>query len=214
MQVTGKGILERPNQVVTVDKWAAVTPVYTLRNLSISGKHMMQRHLQSSRRGFTLLEIVVALAIFAVTLGATAQGLAYAYGLVKLQTQRVIANNDTRVVISGLRQAVAADLDTTACPDTSQKFPCLLIDYVNTFPANASAVSAMSAAAKVPFTGLYTLRSETITIALTSSTGGALVKGTNASTCTNPVYVKVTVQWLGPRGITYTEVVSTIITDQ
>ncbi len=167
-----------------------------------------------SRRGFTLFEIVISLAIFAVTLGVTAQGLGYAYGLVNLQKQRVTADNDCRVVISGLRQVVAADPDTTACPDTSQKFPCLLLDYVNTFPANAAAVAALSTAAKVPFSGLYSLRNETITIALTSITGGTVVKGTNASTSTNPVCVNVTVQWTGPRGITYTQKLATMITDQ
>ena len=167
---------------------------------------------RQTRLGFTLLEIVVALAIFAVTLGATAQGLAFAYGLVNLQSQRVAANNDCRVVISGLRQVVAADPDTTACPDTSQKFPCLLLDYVATFPANATAAASLPTTTRVLYSGLYGLRNESITIALTSSTGGAVVKGTKASDSTNPVYVKVTVQWTGPRGITYTEVVSTVIT--
>jgi hypothetical protein len=133
--------------------------------------------------------------------------------LVKLQSQRVTANNDCRVAISGLRQVIKADPDTTACPDTSQKFPCLLVDYVNAFPASATAVAALSSTARVPFSGLYTLLNETITIALTSSTGGTVVNGTGASTSTNPVYVKVTVRWTGPRGIPYTEVVSTVITD-
>ena len=52
-----------------------------------------------------------------------------------------------------------------------------------------------------------------ITISMTSSSGGTVVKGTGPSTCTDPVYVKVTVQWIGPRGITYTEIVTTMITD-
>ena len=173
----------------------------------------MVRVLSRSREGFSLLEIVIALAIFAVTLGATAQGLAYAYGLVTLQNQRITANNDCRAALSSMRQELAEDLDTTACPATSAKFPCLLLDWVSTFPANAAAVAALPAASRIPFAGMYTLRNETITVALTSSTGGALVKGTGPSTSTNPVYVKVTVQWTGPRGITYTEVVTTVMTD-
>jgi prepilin-type N-terminal cleavage/methylation domain-containing protein len=158
--------------------------------------------LRRVRSGFTLVEIVISLAIFAVTLGATAQGLGYAYGLVTLQNQRVVAANDCRAVISGLRNVVAADPDTTGCPDTANKFPCLPMEYVSTFPAK-----------RVPFSGLYTLRNETITITLKSSTGSAAVNGTGASTSTNPLYTKVTVQWIGPRGITYTEVMSTIITN-
>jgi prepilin-type N-terminal cleavage/methylation domain-containing protein len=174
---------------------------------------MKERSMQHSRDGFSLLEIMVALAIFTVTLGVTAQGLAYAFGLVTLQSQRVTASNDCRAVIAAMRQVLTEDLDTTACPGTSAKFPCLLLDYVNTFPANAAAVAALSTTARMPFAGLYTLRGETITIALTSSTGGAVVKGTGPSTSTNPVCVKVTAQWTGPRGITYTEIVNTIITD-
>lgn len=164
--------------------------------------------------GFTLIEVMMAMAIFAITLGATAQGLGFAYGLVTLQKQRVVAANDCRVVISGLRQVIAANPDTTGCPENSNKFPCLILEYASTFPADLNAVAALSATARMPFSGLYTLRNETITISLTSTpTGGAVVSGSGASNSTNPVYVKVTVQWIGPRGITYTEAVSTVITD-
>jgi hypothetical protein len=156
---------------------------------------------------------VIAVSIFAIALGAVAQGLAYAFGLTNLQNQRITASNDCRAVISGLRQIVAANPDTTACPENANKFPCLLLDYVSRFPANAAAVAALPAASRTPFSGLYTLRDETIAIALSSSIGGAVVNGTTASSSTNPVFVRVTVQWKGPRGITYTETVSTVITN-
>jgi len=173
---------------------------------------MQYRLLRSSQEGFTLIEIMIALTIFAVTLGVAAQGLTYGYSLVRLQTQRVVAANDCRVVISGLRNVVAADPDTAGCPDTANKFPCLILEYVSTFPANASAVSALPTATKTFYAGLYTLRGETITISLTSPTGGTVVNGNGPSSSTNPVYVKVTVQWTGPRGIKYSETASTIIT--
>ena len=156
---------------------------------------------------------MASMAIFAVTLGSTAQGLAYAYGLVNLQNQRVTANNDCRAVIAALRQVALEQPDTTACPASANKFPCVLLDFRNTFPASAAAVAALSADDRMPFTGIYTLRNENFTIDLTSKTGAAAVNGTGASTSTNPVYVTVTVRWTGPRGITYTEVVSTAITN-
>ncbi len=168
----------------------------------------MKRVVQRSRGGFTLLEIVVALAIFAVTLGATAQGLAYAYGLVNLQNQRVTANNDCRAVISGLRQAVAASIVTSSNEPPLTPFPLVLFNWVNTFPENATDVAALPTAAQVPFAGMYSLQNETIAITLTNAAGNA------AENTTNPVHVAVTVQWTGPRGITYTESVHTAITDR
>jgi len=179
---------------------------------------MTQRHDSATggrgaRGGFTLLEVTVAMAIFCVTLAAAAQGAAYTFGLVTLQNQRVTANNDCRAVIAALRQVAVEQPDTTACPASANKFPCVLIDWVNHFPANAAAVAALSAADRMPFSGMYTLRNETITTNLMTSTGAAAVNGADPSSSTNPVYVRVTIQWTGPRGITYTEIVSTEITN-
>ena len=104
------------------------------------GSHNGNRRSRRTLSGFTLLEIVVAMSIFAVTMGATAQGLAYAYGLVNLQNQRVTANNDCRAVLAALRQVALEQPDTTGCPSTANKFPCVLLDFRNTFPASAAAV--------------------------------------------------------------------------
>ena len=163
--------------------------------------------------GFTLLEITVAMAIFTVTIVTAAQGAAYAFGLVNLQNQRVTANNDCRAVLAALRQVAVEQPDTTACPEGANKFPCVLMHWRNWFPKSATEVAAMNAAYRMPFVGMYTLRNETITVDLTSKTGQPAVNGTDASSSTNPVCVTVTVRWTGPRGITYTEVVSTAITN-
>jgi prepilin-type N-terminal cleavage/methylation domain-containing protein len=184
----------------------------TLHKLAASEECMIERVLQRSRGGFTLLEIVVAVGIFALALGAVAQGVAYSYGLTLLQNQRVVAANDCRAVISGLRQTISANNDTTGCPKNANKFPCLIMEYVTNFPANAAAVAALSTAARVPFAGMYSLKNETITISLKAADGSAAVNGTGASNSTNPVYVTVTAQWTGPRGITYREVIRTLMT--
>ena len=169
---------------------------------------------RTGARGFTLLEIVLAIAIFTITLGATAQGLAYAYGLVNLQNQRVTASNDCRAVISALRQVIAADVATGACPADKNRFPCVIMDWTSRFPEDAAAVAALPAAQQIPFAGLYTLQDETITVTLTSPTGEAAVNGNGPSSSTNPVHVTVTVQWTGPRRITYTETVQTAVTNR
>jgi prepilin-type N-terminal cleavage/methylation domain-containing protein len=177
--------------------------------LTVNEECMMERVFQRSSRGFTLLEIVVALAIFTVTLGVTAQGLAYAYGVVNLQNQRVTANNDCRAVISSLRQVAAERPASTACTNADNMFPCVLLNWVDNFPANAAAVAARAA-----FAGMYTLQNETIAITLTDNAGVAAVHGLTAGTGTNPVRATVTVQWRGPRGILYTEIVTTAVTDR
>ena len=110
--------------------------------------------------------------------------LAYAFGLVNLQNQRVTADNDCRAVISALRQVALDQPDTTACPETANKFPCVLIDWRNHFPQNAAEVTALSTAKRVPFSGMYTLRDETITIELTDSAGDPAVNSEILSTCT------------------------------
>jgi type II secretory pathway pseudopilin PulG len=157
---------------------------------------------------------VIALAIFVVTLGAVAQGMAYAYGLVNLQNQRVTANNDCRAVISAMRQIASTRPDTADCPATANKFPCVLLDWVNNFPVDAAAVQGLPVAARAPFAGMYTLQDEVINIDLTDAAGAAAVNGLTAATSTNPVHVTVTIQWTGPRGITFREIVTTAITDR
>jgi prepilin-type N-terminal cleavage/methylation domain-containing protein len=182
--------------------------------LTVNEECMMERVLQRSRRGFTLLEIVVALAIFTVTLGVTAQGLAYAYGVVNLQNQRVTANNDCRAVISALRQVAAERPASTACPAGGNMFPCVLLNWVNNFPENAIEVAFLPVAERPPFAGMYTLQNETIAIDLTDNDGVAAVNGASIGAGTNPVRATVTIQWRGPRGILYTEIVTTAVTDR
>lgn len=63
-------------------------------------------------KGFSLLEITMAMAVFAVTIGISAQGLIAYYALMDMQNQRVVAMNQCRATLSQMRNARTTSLDT------------------------------------------------------------------------------------------------------
>ena len=64
---------------------------------------MVSRH-RSKNEGFTLVELVVAMTIFSVVLGATAQALVSYYAALDFQNQRNTAIRNCTAVISQMRQ--------------------------------------------------------------------------------------------------------------
>ncbi len=69
------------------------------------------RHNMESK-GFTLLELTIAMAIFAVTIGVAAQSLISFYAVVDMQNQRVVAMNLCRATLSQMRNARTTSLAT------------------------------------------------------------------------------------------------------
>jgi len=65
----------------------------------------------SSREGFTLIELTMAVAIFLVVLGATAQGLVSYYAIIATQHQRTVAIQDAKGILSQMRQLRDANPD-------------------------------------------------------------------------------------------------------
>lgn len=64
---------------------------------------MVLRH-RSKKEGFTLVELVVAMTIFTVVLGATAQALISYYAALDFQNQRNSAIRNCTAIISQMRQ--------------------------------------------------------------------------------------------------------------
>ena len=71
----------------------------------------LARHKTESK-GFTLLELTMAMAIFATTIGVAAQSLISFYAIVDMQNQRVVAMNQCRATLSQMRTARTTSLAT------------------------------------------------------------------------------------------------------
>ncbi len=71
----------------------------------------MPRTRQGREQGFTLLELTLAVAIFAIVLGSTAQVLVSHYATLDLQQQRSTAVQLCRGVLSDMRAARDANPD-------------------------------------------------------------------------------------------------------
>ncbi|MDZ4860880.1 MAG: prepilin-type N-terminal cleavage/methylation domain-containing protein [Candidatus Hydrogenedentes bacterium] len=65
----------------------------------------MRKRAKENTSGFTLVELVVAMAMFTVVLGATAQALVSYYAALDLQNQRHSALRNCTAVISQMRDA-------------------------------------------------------------------------------------------------------------
>ncbi len=168
----------------------------------------------ASERGFSLVEIVFAMAIFVVVLGITAQGLAYSYGVMNLQNQRGVAQNDCRAIVSALRQVAMLGVPTDACPADEPRFPCLLMEWVDNFPEDREEVEALGGTERAAFESFYSLRDQVYTITFEDGNGNPANASAILDANTNPVFVTVTSTWTGPRGITYQTELTTVVTDR
>lgn len=75
---------------------------------------MARKHAQHG--GFSLLELTIAMALFAVALGSVAQVLISASGTITLQQQRVTASQDCQALLSDIR--AFRNTSTGAFPDS------------------------------------------------------------------------------------------------
>ena len=136
-------------------------------------------------RGVTLLEITIAVAIFAVAIGVAAQILVSFYATMDLQHQRVIAADHCRGVFSQIRNIRDASPNTSENPSAFQE-----------------AVMAQFPDGEQP-TAPYDLRDATVEIAYESTDASA-----------NPLVPTVTVNWVDLRGRAVSLGTTTAITDR
>lgn len=152
-------------------------------------EHAWWRRSGSPRRagdqGFTLLELTLAVAIFAVTIGVAARSLVGFYATMDMQRQRLIAANHCRGVFSDMRSVGAANPNTSSNPTAFQ-----------------SAILGMYAH-ETELSGPYDLGASTV-----------LVEYANPQPNANPLEPMLTVTWNDIRGRTLSVRMSTMLTDR
>ena len=164
--------------------------------------------------GLSFIEVMVAVAILAVTVAVTAQGFIQSYASIRLQEERTRALNDCRAILSALRQAVLNAEPDETCPADDPQFPCVAIRWRDAFPITLEAYAALPQADRALIPGLYTLPGQTYQIDLLDEAGAPAQTSAAPAGNTNPVIVAVTTRWTGPGGITYAVQVRSAVTDR
>jgi len=139
----------------------------------------------SSDAGVTLLEVTLAVAIFAVTFGVAAQSLVSFYVNMDMQNQRVIAVNHCQSVFSAMRTLRDASPNTAKTPNNCQGA------ILAAFPTGAET------------NGPASLKGSK-----------AIINYEDAKATANPLIPTVTVRWQDLRGHTCTVALSSAITDR
>lgn len=170
--------------------------------------------LRIRTRGLSFIEVMVAVAILAITVAVTAQGFIQSYASIRLQEERTRALNDCRAILSALRQAVLNAEPDETCPADEPQFPCVAIRWRDAFPAGAEAYAALPEADRALIPGLYTLPGQTYQIDLLDEAGNPAQTSPSPLGNTNPVVVSVTSRWTGPGGINYAVEVRSAVTDR
>lgn len=140
---------------------------------------------RTNASGFTLLEITVGMAIFAVTVGVAAQSLLSFYTVMDMQNQRVVAVNHCRGVLSAMRNLRDANPNSVDTPTAFQTA------VLNAFPDGTE------------MAGPSQLREATVEISYEDPTVNA-----------NPLVPTVTLRWQDLRGHAMTLGVTSAITDR
>jgi prepilin-type N-terminal cleavage/methylation domain-containing protein len=138
-----------------------------------------------STSGMTLLEVTLAIAIFAVTMGVASQGLVSFYSTLDMQRLRVIAVNRCLAIFGEMRNLRDANLNTPENPNNFQSN--ILSRYQDGWEG----------------AGPIELRNSTISVTYE-----------DGSPTANPLVPTVRIQWEDLRGHVMTLQVSSAITDR
>ena len=168
----------------------------------------------SRKAGFSLLELTIAIAILVTILSITAQGLVSSHAVLRLQNQRNDAMNSCRAVIANLRQVARALPESSDCPATDPRFPCVLVSWLDDMPTTSEEYFELSEEEREPYRGLFVLREQEIQVLLLDEDGNPAVTSLVESGNTNPVHVQVITRWTGNRGRVFQAGLRTIITNR
>lgn len=171
------------------------------------------QNFRAEPSGFSLLEIMLALSIFTIVLGVTAQSLLFSYAAIALQHQRTSALSDCRAVLSAMRHVAYNPTPGAECPADRPLFPCALLAWVAAFPESIEDAMAKDDLFDT-YAQFFSLPHQNFEITCRDAAGNAAVIHTSLELNTNPVYVTVTTTWIGVRGHTYTVAIDTVLTDR
>jgi|ADurb_Total_1213_FD_contig_81_353436_length_1420_multi_3_in_0_out_0_3 type II secretory pathway pseudopilin PulG len=167
-------------------------------------KHAMQI------RGFTLVEIMFAMGIFILLMWSVAHSLVYSYAVLEIQEQRNTALASCQAVLAAMRELSYNTQESADCTGGRPVFPCVLLNYSNSFPET---LEGASAAVLNQYGSFFTLREQQFQLEMRDDDGAPAQTSVVAAMNTNPVYVTVTTTWLGARNHRFTVSASAIITN-
>lgn len=145
----------------------------------------MDHTRHTDAEGFTLLELTIAVAIFAVAIGVAAQTLISFYAAMDVQNQRVIAVNHCRGILSDMR--ILRDRNPNSADDPTNFQDSILSAYPE----------------GVEMTGPEQLPMSRV-----------VVNYENAAAASNPLVPTVQVRWNDMRGHPVSVSMSSAITDR
>jgi Tfp pilus assembly protein PilE len=158
----------------------------------------MARKRLTSESGITLMEVTVAVALFAVVMGVSAQALASFYGAIDQQELRIEAIQASRSVLGEIRQKREQFYDISEDSMAWDDFH----DWIDEQNDDGWERFQRSSSGDNP------LREHEIQVTLRNLDGGAAVPGDN------PIEVQATSTWLDLRGRPMRATLVTIMADR
>lgn len=164
---------------------------------------MQARHL-TRRSGVTLIEVTMAVAIFAVVIALSAQSILSFYVALKVQEDRVVAVHSARTIMNALREKREEYRGANESD---------MVNWTNYFSWITTENTAKWTTYTAQQTGGAALKNQNVTVTMykvnaDNSTGGAAAAGDN------PLEVHVVVTWTDGKGRTMTSRLVTRMTDR
>lgn len=149
----------------------------------------MPRRKLSGTSGVTLIEVTVAVAIFAVVIAVSAQTIISTYVGISVQKDRVAAMNSCRTILNACREKRG---EYRAAEENS------MVNWTNYFTWINTQNTANWSTYLTEVDGTAALKSHTMNVQLRNMTGGA------ATTADNPIEVHVVATWRDAKNRTMT----------
>ena len=150
------------------------------------------------KRGVTLIEVTMAVAIFAVVIAVSAQSILSFYVAIDMQEDRIVATHAARAVLNGIREKRG---EFRGSVDNA------LVDWTQ-FAAWVTAQNTANWTTFSQSSGYGALNSQAVRVTLLN------VNGAPAVAADNPKQVHVTTTWLDAKGRTLRSTIVTRMTDR
>lgn len=154
----------------------------------------------SNKSGVTLIEVTLAVAIFAVVIAVSAQSIISNFVAVQVQKDRITAANSCRVVLNAIREKKGEFRGADAWA---------MVNWSNFFSWINTQNTAKWSTYLTEVDGSAALKSHTVTVSLLNPTTGAA-----AVTTDNPIEVHVVASWVDSKNRTMSVRMISRITDR